>query len=549
MIIILGIIFIVCDIRKENKKIKENTKRYIKETFGKPREDLKKQEQRIQHFKSFYNKGSLKEYEVVDDITWDDLGMDNIFMLINHTDSFIGERYLYSRLHDLSKNEKDLKMLEDKISYFDKNEEKRNSIRKKLYRIGKKNLEDILSQINNIDKYKINDIWKYKLLSALMIVFVIFSAIFRTPIVILGCGVIYTINRFSVIIKKKQIRIENLFEISNIINMADFISNTVPEFSHHMKKDIKSLKEVNKKLFFLKQSLEQNIQQSIFNVIIESIFEPFMWEMMLYNKIIIGFFNKRNEFMNVYKFIGEIELCISILSYRKSVKDYVIPEIMDKDSFYFEEVVHPVVKNAVSNNFEYHKNTILTGANASGKSTFIKAVAINLILGQTINTCIAKKAVIPKCGVITSMAVRDDILTGESYYFREIKYLKRMVELCKSEKLIFFAIDEILKGTNTKERIAASKAVLEYFKGKRCMLLISTHDLEIARYFKESYDNYYFSEVINENDILFDYILHKGICASSNAIKLLQVVGFPQSIIEYANSEINQDSSQDTYFA
>ena len=94
-------------------------------------------------------------------------------------------------------------------------------------------------------------------------------------------------------------------------------------------------------------------------------------------------------------------------------------------------------------------------------------------------------------------------------------------------------MDEILKGTNTKERIAASKAILKYFLEKRCMLLVATHDLELARYFCDSYNNYHFSEVIDNNDIL-----HDGISNTSNAIKLLEVIGFPQSIIENAKNEL-----------
>lgn len=206
----------------------------------------------------------------------------------------------------------------------------------------------------------------------------------------------------------------------------------------------------------------------------------------------------------------------------------------------FGGVFHPAIADAVPNDIEYDRNIIITGSNASGKSTFIKSVAINLILGQTIHTCTAEYASIPKCGVITSMAVRDDILSGESYYIREIKYLKRMIELCREDRLLFLAIDEILKGTNTKERIAASKAILRYFLDKRCMLLVATHDLELAKAFVDTYDNYYFSEVIGSDDVSFDYTLHNGISNSSNAIALLRVMGFPIDITNKAEEEIEK---------
>jgi DNA mismatch repair ATPase MutS len=140
------------------------------------------------------------------------------------------------------------------------------------------------------------------------------------------------------------------------------------------------------------------------------------------------------------------------------------------------------------------------------------------------------------------MAVKDDVLSGESYYIREIKYLKRMTELCSQGSLLFLAIDEILKGTNTKERIAASKAVLDYFSKQHCMLMVATHDLELAKAFDKTYDNYHFAEVIGTQDVRFDYELHKGISNSSNAIKLLSAIGFPKQIIDMAQSEAEKDT-------
>ena len=137
---------------------------------------------------------------------------------------------------------------------------------------------------------------------------------------------------------------------------------------------------------------------------------------------------------------------------------------------------------------------------------------------------------------MTSMAVSDDILSGESYYIREIRYLKRMVELCSGEKPLFLAVDEILRGTNTKERIAASKAVLEYFSEQNCMVIVATHDMELAEYFSHSCDNFHFCETVEEGDVVFDYKLHSGISTTSNAIRLLSVMGFPEDIVSSAEN-------------
>ena len=153
---------------------------------------------------------------------------------------------------------------------------------------------------------------------------------------------------------------------------------------------------------------------------------------------------------------------IAIASFRKSLPQWCCPSLQSDGAISVEEIRHPLMADAIPNDFVLKKGVVLTGANASGKSTFMKAVAINVILAQTINTCVAKNMKMPAIQVMTSMALRDDVLQGESYYMREIKYLKRMLDELKTGEPMLFVIDEILKGTNTRERLAASNAILSY---------------------------------------------------------------------------------------
>ena len=119
---------------------------------------------------------------------------------------------------------------------------------------------------------------------------------------------------------------------------------------------------------------------------------------------------------------------IAIASFRKSLPQWCCPSLQSDGAISVEEISHPLMADAIPNDFVLKKGVVLTGANASGKSTFMKAVAINVILAQTINTCVAKNMKMPAIQVMTSMALRDDVLQGESYYMREIKYLKRMLD-------------------------------------------------------------------------------------------------------------------------
>ncbi len=145
---------------------------------------------------------------------------------------------------------------------------------------------------------------------------------------------------------------------------------------------------------------------------------------------------------------------------------------------------------------------------------------------------------LPNARIFTSMAIRDDIASGESYYMREIKYLKRMIEKSGEPRMLICGIDEILRGTNTAERIAASIAILNYLHDKNCLLMVATHDLALANTLCETYAPYYFCETFEGHDVVFDYTLRKGICNTHNAIQLLQTVGFPAEIVAQARENV-----------
>ena len=138
----------------------------------------------------------------------------------------------------------------------------------------------------------------------------------------------------------------------------------------------------------------------------------------------------------------------------------------------------------------------------------------------------------PHVQVLTSMAVRDDLMAGESYFIREIRYLKRILDHLNDRKVTLCVIDEILRGTNTGERIRASHAILEYLAGKNCIPLIASHDKELTVLLDRLYDNYHFSEEMGEGDISFSYKIMKGPATSQNAVKLLKIAGFPEEILE-----------------
>ena len=127
-------------------------------------------------------------------------------------------------------------------------------------------------------------------------------------------------------------------------------------------------------------------------------------------------------------------------------------------------------------------------------------------------------------------------MSGESYYIREINYLKRIIDYLKEDKLTLCIVDEILRGTNTEERIAASVAILDYLYDKNCLAIVASHDVRISEMLRGKFENCHFSEILEEDDILFDYKVKSGVSKSKNAIKLLKHIGFPEKIVRDAEN-------------
>jgi DNA mismatch repair ATPase MutS len=245
---------------------------------------------------------------------------------------------------------------------------------------------------------------------------------------------------------------------------------------------------------------------------------------------------KRTEIEDVFLFVGEIDAIVSIASLRKGLNNFCIPKIIDGQKRLFaQEVYHPLIENCVKNSLKVtDKSILLTGSNMSGKTSFIRTIALNVITGLTINTCFAEHFSMPRVRVFSAIRISDDLMNDRSYYFEEVMTIKEMIDKSKGGNLNLFLLDEIFKGTNTVERISAGKAVLSSLNVENNIVFVSTHDIELADLLKNEYDLYHFSEIVDHKTVDFDYTLKEGKLKNRNAIRILQINDYPESIIKDA---------------
>lgn len=201
------------------------------------------------------------------------------------------------------------------------------------------------------------------------------------------------------------------------------------------------------------------------------------------------------------------------------------------------KMIHPLIEKPVANSLSMHGGNLITGSNASGKSTFLKNVAISVILAQSLDTVPANDYCGPFFRVMTSMALADNLQGGESYFIVEIKSLKRILDASEDPTPLLVIIDEVLRGTNTIERIAASSQILKSLKKENVLAFAATHDIELSYILDHDYTNWHFEEEVGEHDVIFSYLLKEGRATTRNAIKLLEVMNYDPDIVKGARKE------------
>lgn len=173
----------------------------------------------------------------------------------------------------------------------------------------------------------------------------------------------------------------------------------------------------------------------------------------------------------------------------------------------------------------------------SGKTTFIRSVAINSILAQTLNICFAKSYTAPFFKLYSSVRITDDLIENTSYYLKEVLTVKELIDASNDSDPCLFVLDEIFKGTNTIERVSGGKAILSYLNKGNNVVLVSTHDVELTDILsKENFKLHHFSEQITNNELSFDHKLKEGKLQTRNAIKILELYQYPSEIIEDAKA-------------
>lgn len=458
----------------------------------------------------------------------DVFGSGSLFQRINRTTTFSGEKALAQKLSNINSRTTEDSIKQDAIDELMLSSEFREDYLSTPHFKPKSIEDNTLSDTDILLNKHIKWIRIFPVCTALCILYLLINYTFTgiiSPIASTTLTVLFLLQLFITIV------------VSNKIKTALRISKSIIDFNKgYMPVIVKISAHSFKTLQLQKiQKVAQNYLEDLKSIRrIESIYalraNPLLW--ILLN----GFFlidlletlkfhqwkmKRWESFPMLLENIGEFEALASFAQFNFNHPDYCIPRLREDILIDMKNGKHPFMGNSgVGNDFSISKGSIsiITGANMSGKSTFLRTIAVNLILAK--NGCRVPAEAFdfnPNSQLFTSMRTRDDIKGGVSYFQSEIIRLDKAIDLALSSPYVILILDEVLKGTNSVDKLEGTKKLLYFFVKKGFTTVLATHDIDITSLDLSGVKRNYCFEITADDPPQYPYKLTQGVCKNKNA--------------------------------
>nr|WP_315224841.1 DNA mismatch repair protein [uncultured Flavobacterium sp.] len=471
----------------------------------------------------------------------DIFGDHSLFQNLNRTATFIGKKILAHQLLQLNSNAAILE-----------NQEAINELKTKIdWRQDFLALATVSHDTKNA--YESLMYWKSFRNSSLSKVLIISSIVL--PTLFLGLLVGYFITSKAVLLsyltyvfianmmvmgkafKQIQLEIAKADNIDKIIKQYGLLIEKIENETFQSKK----LVELQNQLIFKNQKASTHLKQlselfsrmdTINNFVTAIVFNgTFLFNLHVLKALLKWKENYADELEKWVNIIGEVESLNSFANLGYNNPDFVFPKINSDYKIGFSNLSHPLLNPAtrVGNDTHFYPESfmILTGSNMSGKSTFLRSLGINMVLGGIGSVVCASEANMHPLPVLVSMRLSDSLADSESYFFAEIKRLKQIMDALQDQPA-FVLLDEILRGTNSDDKRNGTIEVVKKIIAKKAIGAIATHDIEVClttNDYPEILTNQCFEVEIENDELHFDYKLRSGICKNKSATFLMQKMG------------------------
>ncbi len=531
---LLGAFILIFVIDRYSKISKNNKLKKIQAAWGKPKKESFDFDKIWKHADALND----KPFHRLSDQTIEDIDLYELFTFLDRTTCKVGQQFLFKKI--LEPSDYLTHPSEDLIKVFATDQNLRESIQLELL------------SLNNSGAYYITTLLKDKLLEKpkwfnllvlnLFLVVGLTILTFKFPILLIALILLVTLNMILHYWNKNNTfqYLKSFPQLNNLIQVAKrFQKKGNTFYDQAVAKSISDLKPFQRKVKLINFASTSGIQSEfsfIANYLVEIIKAIFLVELFALYRITEEVEHKKAAIHTLFNFVGNLDAAISIASLRAGKEKTCQPTFVSaKKELHVRNLYHPLIPDCVTNNLTIQdKSILITGSNMSGKSTFLRTVIINSILAQSINTCFADAFSSPILKQYSTIRIDDNLLDGKSYYFQEVNIMASLIAEVASGHQNLFVLDEVFKGTNTVERIASAKAILSYLNRGSHLVIVATHDIELAEMLEAEYDLYHFTETVANQALHFDHTIKPGQLKTRNAIKILELSNYPEAVIKEA---------------
>lgn len=508
----------------------------IRENWGKPLKEQRDFAEVAHYFRSSPNPANKV---ILDDNTWDDLNMDQVFALVDRTLTSPGASVLYKILRTPCTEEsaEELQHRHELASRLQSNPELREKLQFILHKLGK-------SDFNNTTHLLWNPLPDNNPMAFIFTLLAIAAFLAMISPALLGIQAILLIMLVFSLNSIIHYRISSGYahRIPAITSLAALLrcARTLAQA------DLPGLEAEQCRLSQANASAKKILRKTRYlfpeNSSTADWLIMFQYIQIFFLVAVRSFYGALEEIkkqirglQDIYEVIGFLDALQAVASYREGTQ-WQQPVFTRDRCLKVKDIRHPLLANPTPNSIEIQEQGILvTGSNMAGKSTFLRTLGVNVVLAQSLYTCLAQSYTASYLQVASSINKADDITLQKSLYFAEAERLLNIIRPNYASPPALILIDELLSGTNYTERLAASEAILNYLKTRNVLVVVATHDLDLAGKLQGAYQCYHFSDKMEESNLEFDYTLKKGIAKTRNAIKLLDHLGYPREIIDQAS--------------
>lgn len=487
---------------------------------------------------ALYHTSLPGERKTVDHQTWQDLAMDDLFADIDRTAGTPGRQILYHQMRTYVNDGRVLAERARQQAVFKDDQALREQCQVLLSRLNAPGGEWLASTL----LYPFPETPRFAplmyLLSFLPVVCLVGMVFFHSLLLV---ALVIMITNMAITVTYGQKVTPYFAGFSQIVTMLGVSGKLAAIPDKHslpqlecVRKAMPLIGRLQKKLGWL--VMDRTGLSDLGQVLFGYLNMFFLFDVVVYLRSIAALRQHQAALVGLLEAVGSLDASIAVASYIQGLSCVTRPTLVDGRRLEVAGVYHPLLTAPVSNSLNLaERSALIAGPNMAGKTVFIRTVGINVILAQTLNLCLAERAVLPRVTVRSAIRREDDLQTGQSYFFAEIQQILDFTRSGEDGQCYLFLIDEIFRGTNTIERIAASAAVLRHL-GRHQIALATTHDVELQELLADTFDMYHFSDQVVDGRYSFDYRIHPGPARSRNAIKLLEISGYPASIIREAEA-------------